>query len=569
MKKHNYLKSFKSEKPLDFYPRPSLERDSLINYLNLNGTCDCEIKKEDEIDLDKISFTKEILVPYPIESTLSGLEYDLGSDEVICYHKHFSYSFNKAKTILHIDGSDNITKVYLNNKYIGSHTGGYLPFSFDVSDVIKEENDLIILVSDKMDLNYPYGKQSKKNGGIWYTKTSGIWKTVWLESVESDYIERLKIDTDIDKKTLRINYFKEGFAYVEVYFKGLLIKEVSDYISGSEITFSDIHLWTCDNPNLYDLVIRYNDDEVKSYFAFRKISIVNHDGHKVFALNNEPFFMHGLLDQGYYHDGILTPSSFEALKKDLEVIKEYGFNTLRKHIKVEPEIWYYLCDKMGIIVWQDFVNSFKYNFFFDSLLPTVGLKKRSLKIASFSKEAKEFFINHSIDTIEFLYNHPSIVLWTIFNEGWGQFDTKEVYDLIKPFDATRIFDSASGWFMNHKEREIESLHVYFKPIKIKKKYEKPLVISEFGGYALKISDHTYYDKAFGYKIFDTLDEYNEAILKLYEKDIKENMKKGVCASIYTQVSDVEEEINGIMTYDREIIKLDKEVALKIKELLKF
>ena len=569
MKKHNYLKSSVTSASLDFYPRPTLVRDSLINYLNLNGSWDCEIKKGEDVDINTLSYSKQIMVPYPIESTLSGLEYDLGDDEVICYHKHFSYSFNKEKTILHIDASDNITKVYLNGTFIGEHIGGYLPFSFDVTSVINEENDLAVLVTDKTDTNFPYGKQSKKNGGIWYTKTSGIWKSVWLESVSNDYIGKLKIDTDIDNKTLKVNFFKEGFAHLDIYFDGLLIKTIEEYESGSQISFNDIHLWSPEKPNLYDIVINYNGDEVKSYFAFRKISIVSNNGFKVFALNNKPYFMHGLLDQGYYHDGILTPISLDVMVKELERVKEYGFNTLRKHIKVEPEIWYYLCDKMGIIVWQDFVNSFKYNFFFDSALPTIGFKGGTIKPRCYKRWAKDFFINHSIETIDYLYNHPSIVLWTIFNEGWGQFETKKVYNLIKPHDDTRIFDSASGWFNEHKDREVDSLHVYFKPIRIRKKHKRPLIISEFGGYALKVSGHTYYDKTFGYKVFDSKEEYNKALLALYERDIIGNMKKGVCAAIYTQVSDVEEEINGIFTYDREVVKLDKEIALKIKEAIKY
>lgn len=571
MKKHNYLNPLNELPKLSFYPRPSLKRDDSSNYLNLNGLWDCEVLKAniDDIDISSIEYTKKINVPYPIESQFSGLEYDLLDDEVIAYRLVFNYSPSKAKTYLHINGADNYLKCFLNGRYIGDHLGGYLPFSFELSNILNGENELVLLVSDKTDNNYPYGKQSKKNGGIWYTKTSGIWKSVWLESVDSDFIEKLKIDIDIDNKTLKIDFNKEERAHLEVLFKGEVVKDIKEYKSNDLITFDTINLWSPEEANLYDIKLTYKSDAIESYFGFRKICVVDKDGFKVFALNNKPYFMHGLLDQGYYPGGILTFDSLELVKEELQKIKEYGFNTLRKHIKIEEEIWYYLCDKLGIIVWQDFVNSFKYNFFFDSALPTIGFKKHTPKIRLYKKEYKDFFINHSIGTINLLYNHPSIVLWTIFNEGWGQFETKRVYDLVKPFDATRIFDSASGWFTCHKAREVESKHIYFKKIKINKKYNIPLIISEFGGYALKIDGHTYYDKAFGYKVFNDIKEYNDALLKLYQEDIYENMKKGVCASIYTQVSDVEEEINGLFTYDRKVMKLDKEVALKISKLLKY
>ena len=574
MKEHNTLLTTEpnSNKPLDFYPRPSLVRDHTNNYLNLNGEWDLAIVKEDFNNFNysnKLNYDKKIIVPYPIESHLSGLEYDLKDDELLIYHKSFKYIKNKDKTILHIDACDNFTKVYLNGKFVWENVGGYLPIVIDVTKQIKENNELVIVVSDPLDLNYPYGKQKKENGGIWYTKTSGIWKTVWIESVSSNYIEKLKINNDIDKKELRIDFYKEDNIGVEISFKDDLIKKIDNYKSNDIIKFDNIHLWSPEEPNLYDVKITYKDDIVFTYFGFRKISIIENNGFKVFALNNKPYFMHGLLDQGYYPDGILTPASLEIMEGDIKLVKEYGFNTLRKHIKLEPEMWYYLCDKYGIIVWQDFVNSFKYSFFFDSVLPIIGIKSFSPKIAFYKKKYKDFYIEHSKGIIDYLYNHPSIVLWTIFNEGWGQFETKKVYDIIKKCDNTRIFDSASGWYSCHKKREIQSEHIYFKPIVIRKHFKIPLVISEFGGYAYRVNNHSYYDKSFGYREYDSIDSLNDAIYKLYHDEIYGNMKKGVCSSIYTQLSDVEEELNGIITYDRKVIKLKKEVALKIKKLLKY
>lgn len=574
MKEHNILltESASKGKPLDFYPRPSLVRDDSNNYLNLNGKWNLEIIKGDFNSFNysnDLSFSKQIIVPYPVESVLSGLEYNLKDDELLIYQKKFRYDFNKDRTILHIDASDNFTKVFLNGEFVGENIGGYLPIIIDVTKYIKKQNELVVVVSDPLDQNYPYGKQKKENGGIWYTKTSGIWKTVWLESVPNDYIEKVRIFNDIDKRLLKIDFFKKDLCNLKIYYKDKLIKDIKSYKSNDLIEFDEIKLWSPEEPNLYDVIIEYKEDIIKTYFGFRKISIVEEDGHKVFALNNKPYFMHGLLDQGYYPDGILTPSSLRIMEKDLKIIKEYGFNTLRKHIKVEPEMWYYLCDKYGIIVWQDFVNSFKYSFFFDSVLPIIGIKGFSPKITFYKKEYKDFYINHSKRIIDYLYNHPSIVLWTIFNEGWGQFETKKVYNIMKECDKTRIFDSASGWYSTHRGREFESKHIYFKPIVIRKHYKIPLVISEFGGYAYRVDDHSYYNKSFGYREYDSIDSLNDAIYKLYHDEIYGNIKKGVCASIYTQVSDVEEELNGIMTYDRKVIKLKKEVALKIRDFLKF
>ena len=275
--------------------------------------------------------------------------------------------------------------------------------------------------------------------------------------------------------------------------------------------------------------------------------------------------MHGLLDQGYYPESLLSYPNIDCVINDLKKIKELGFNTLRKHIKVEDDIWYYYCDKLGIIVWQDFVNMFRYSFLFDSALPTV-FSKRLDRIRLYSKNDKEFFINHSLNIMKLLSNHPSVALWTIFNEGWGQFDTNKVYKIIKKNnDSNLLIDSASGWFKRNKATEVVSDHVYFKKFSIDKEYDKPYLLSEFGGYALRIDGHTYNEKEFGYKLYKDLDSLNNAIYDLYHNEIIPNIKKGLCATIYTQVSDVEDEVNGIFTYDRKVCTLNKDIALKIKE----
>ncbi|MCQ2554161.1 MAG: glycoside hydrolase family 2 [Clostridia bacterium] len=564
MKKYNRLETegeVNISCPLSYYPRPLLKRSEHENlYMNLNGVWKYEIVKTDAIsDFASLEFRNDILVPYAVESPLSMVERRLESDEYLIYRKEFTFCPEKNRTILHFGAVDNECEIYLNGNLAGSHIGGYLPFSFDVTDYLEENNTLIVKVRDRLDHHHPYGKQRKDNGGIWYTPVSGIWKTVWLESVDEKRIEKIDVNADADNGTVEL-LFTETECSVKKVTVSLGDKELLSFEEENEkacFTLPEVSLWSPKNPALYTFTVETETDRVESYFALRKIELKYRNGFKVFYLNNEPLFMHGLLDQGYYPDGIYTPKALETVLNDLITIKELGFNTLRKHIKIEDETWYYLCDRMGIIVWQDFVNSMPYDFFRDSALPTVGIRK--LKDKGFPEEDKEYFIQHSIDTINHLRNHPSIVLWTIFNEGWGQFDTEEVYERIKVHDDTRIFDVTSGWF-DCKSSSLDSRHVYFKPVKITEKDERALVISEFGGYSLATPGHMYSKKTFGYKGFKDRASYNKAFFDLYMNDIVSNIDKGVCASIYTQVSDVEEEINGIMTYDRAVVKLDREVA---------
>lgn len=558
--------------PLSNYPRPNLVRES---YLCLNGIWKYTISSYFDDCLNINNYLDDITVPYPLESELSGVSRRLKKGEYLGYFRKFNLDdFNVLdKVLLHFDSVDQITYVYLNNQLIGGNEGGYLPFTFDITKYLLPENELIVIVKDDLDMTYPYGKQKVKNGGMWYTPVSGIWKSVWIESVSNSYIKDIRITPSINyitntgivnlliDESIISNHYE-----VVVSYKGKVVhKEVYDKAS-IYLSIKDIYMWTPESPHLYDLSINTLSDSVKSYFAFREISIKEHNGYKVFFLNDKPYFMHGLLDQGYFMDGIYTPSDYDVYYNEIKKMKELGFNTLRKHIKVEPLLYYYYCDVLGMIVWQDMVNNSKYSFLLDTALPTIGFKK--LKSNRRGKSLNnEIFLDSARSTINLLYNFPCIVLYTIFNEGWGQFKTKEVYHYLKQLDASRIYDSCSGWFKG--DNDIESEHVYFKRVKINKKYDKPLVISEFGGYSYKVNHHVYNEKkTFGYKMFASLDALNKGIEELYNKDIIVNISKGVCASIYTQVSDVEEEINGIMTYDRAICKLDKEVALRISSKLK-
>lgn len=575
MKKINELytvDNFDRNHPLSYYPRPSLKRSEEYGYyLNLNGVWNYKIVKNKDFNNFSLydNFEDEIVVPYAIESLLSGVGKRLGVDEVLVYKKTFKYKAKKDLSILHFGAVDNYCKVYLNKEYVGEHIGGYLDFSFDISKYLKEENELIVLVYDKLDYKYPYGKQRKKNGGIWYTPSSGIWKSVWIESVAAEYIRNIKIDTNIDDKTLSLS-IDESLCeekHLQIYFKDELIKNVSFNESNITIKFDEISLWSPEEPNLYTFKIKTITDTVESYFGFRKVSIGFNKGYNVIYLNNKPYFMHGLLDQGYYSDGLYTPAALDVVINDLTNIKKLGFNTLRKHIKVEDDMWYYLCDKMGIIVWQDAVNNGKYRFIADTALPTLGARTKNLNLSP-KKEVKENFINHTKEMIDKLYNHPSIVLWTIFNEGWGQFETEKTFNIIKEFDKTRLYDAASGWFKDF-DTPLTSLHIYFKEIEIKDFTLRPIIISEFGGYSLKVDGHIYSAKSFGYKGFKSKEELNAGLKELYERDIIGNMKNGVCAAIYTQVSDVEEEINGLFTYDRKVVKADFNTFIDIANKLKF
>ena len=536
------------------YPRPQLRRDS---YLSLNGLWKYTINNDGNINED---FSNDIVVPYCIESYLSGVRKELNNDEYLIYKKEFvvDSEFLKEITLLHIDKVDQICEVYLNNELVGRGDNGYLPIVLEVSKFIKiGSNILIVKVKDELNTDYPYGKQSRKRGGMWYTPVSGIWGSVWLESVSKNYIKNLKITPNIDESTVRIKVYSDS-ANFEV-----IIKEEDKIIYESKVDgndfvvkIRDVKLWNPDNPFLYDLIIRNECDCIESYFAMRKFSCDN----KYFYLNNEKYFVNGVLDQGYFSDGIYTPSSYEMYKDDILKMKELGFNTLRKHIKVEPLMFYYYCDMYGMLVIQDMINVGEYSFLKHTALPTIGVKKNLMKV---SEIAKNNFISNLKGTIELLYNTPSLISYTIFNEGWGQFDDCKMYELVKSMDSTRVVDTASGWF-KPKYSDVESLHVYFRKVKLKK-YNKPIFVSEFGGYSYKVNGHVFNEnKEYGYKKYRDRKLFEDGFVELYERDILNNLENNLAGAIYTQVSDVEDEINGLLTYDRKVCKVNSK---RVKELM--
>lgn len=549
--------------PLSEYPRPQFKRDS---YLNLNGIWQCEFCESEEIPAE---FSYDIVVPFSPETPLSGVNRMLKSNEYLIYNKIFDLpdDFNKGKVFIHFGAVDQIAKVYLNGRFVGVHHGGYTPFSFEVSHLIQEHNTLNVVVRDLTEKNeYSRGKQKTNRGGIWYSAQSGIWQTVWLESTPDEYISNVRITPDLDNQT--VTFEADGNITVQklIYDGENLIADTTDTV----VKLENVKEWSPENPFLYDVVFKYKDDEVRSYFGMRKFSVGTDDsGMPRLMLNNKPYFMNGLLDQGYYPDGFLTPPSNEAMEFDVKSVKNLGFNMLRKHIKIEPMLWYHYCDVNGIIVWQDMINGGGNYGLEVSALPFVGINLDDSNYKTFKRtslEARKLYYKELEEMIAALYNCPCIAMWVPFNEGWGQFDSNYAYTLVKAMDSTRIVDSASGWH-DRGQTDVISKHIYFTPIKVHSG-NKPWCLTEFGGLSTRVKGHTFNNKMFGYKIFNSKQGLTKAYKNLFEKTIIPQIKDGLSATVYTQVTDVEDELNGLFTYDRKVQKIDTEVLKLINERVK-
>ena len=540
--------------PWTVYPRPQTKRES---YMNLNGAWDFAVNYEN---------MGAIRVPFCPESKLSciGKHFDEGS--LLCYTRNFRLEegFNKGRVILHIGAADQRADVYVNGKAVGSHLGGYEAFSYDITEFLQVENRLQIYCFDDLtDQSYPYGKQvlPEKRGGMWYTPVSGIWQTVWLESVPEIYIEKLHIENCGYSVKISVEPALSGT---------VTVAELGCFnLENGEVTITpeNPHLWSPEDPYLYDFTVEAGSDRVESYFAVRSLEIKKVGKYPRLCLNGKPYFFHGLLDQGYWPDGLFTPAAPECYADDILMMKKLGFNTLRKHIKVEAEEFYYQCDKLGMIVWQDMINNSDYNFLRDTALPTVGIQKLRDKNLHADPLSRKRFLEGMEATVNQLKNHPCICYWTIFNEAWGQFDSDTVYEQFKLLDDTRFVDSTSGWFRQEKS-DVDSRHVYFRKVKLQGDGIKPLILSEFGGKTYKAEDHVFNpDKSYGYGGCATKDALNEAVVKLYMDEIVPCVKNGLCGAIYTQVSDVEDEINGLVTYDRKVEKMDAQKMLQVASAL--
>ncbi len=517
-----------------------------------------------------------INVPYPPQSKLSGYKGEMGDELTYMCEFVIPDTFCKERIILHFGAVDQIADAYVNGVAVAHHEGGYLPFGADITDVVRRDavNELKVCVIDKLSIDYPYGKQCNKRGGMWYTPVSGIWQCVWIENVPKRYIESVKLTPDMTGVNIAVEGDVSGFDVIVRLSDGDSVTKHFDQregrvdldgiISDKGIPVKPL-LWSVETPHLYDMTVSAGEDEVDTYFALRVVDIRDVDGVKRMCLNGEPVFMHGVLDQGYFEEGIYVPKDELEYQRDVQRMKELGFNMLRKHIKIEPEVFYYACDKLGMLVVQDMVNNGPYSYIKDTVLATIGFKKRSdIKRRPGDEKRREVFEEHMKQTLEHLYNHPSIVVYTIFNEGWGQFDSDRMYELAKALDGSRLYDSTSGWFAQ-KKSDFDSQHIYFRTKKIKVK-DRPVFLSECGGFTYQVKEHCYDPKkSYGYGACKDSMELTRRIVSMYEKMVIPAIKDGLCGCVYTQLSDVEEEVNGMYTYDREVCKVDKAM---MKELAK-
>ena len=509
---------------------------------------------------------EDIILPYPPESKLSNYKGKTGNNLIytldFLYPECFKNLPNTNEIYLNFCAVDQTAKVILNGETVTFHEGGYLPFSIAVSKFLKEKNTLVVEVKDTLCHKYPYGKQKKKHGGMWYTPVSGIWGDVYLEVRGKTEIKSFAFTPDLKGVSLDIECKEPCIIEVTLPSGKKLVKNKtrSTYIAIPE---EEIRLWTPDSPYLYRTTIKNETDEVKTYFALRTFEIKKINGNPLFLLNGEPIFLNCVLDQGYFKDGIFLPKTTDEWSKDIIRMKDLGFNCLRKHLKIEPEIFYEACDRLGMLVLQDMVNSGSYKYVRQTVLPTIGLKF-GIDKRFFITKRRKFFIQHTIETVKTLYNHPSIIGWTIFNEGWGQFNSDKIYSLLKKVDSTRFIDSTSGWFAQNKS-DVKSEHIYFHNRILKGNGKQVLFLSECGGYGRIVDGHAFTDKLYGYgKTASSTEELTEKFRLLIDKMIIPSLKNGLCGFVYTQLSDIEDELNGLYTYDREVLKID---GRRVKGLL--
>jgi len=550
-----------TQHPWQSYPRPQMRRDI---WFNLNGWWDFAVSSDRE---PPQQYPEQILVPFPPQSLLSGIHRNIPEDMFLFYRKAFSLpeEFRSGRVLLHVGAADQIASVRLNGIPLGEHTGGYDPFTFDITHALQEENTLVIRVADQMSRGVlPSGKQSAKRGGMWYTPVSGIWQTVWMERVPEHYIRRIHIHTNETGAEITVDgNLPDGTVCVQTPNGELQVPLTRN---AARIELDSPRLWSPENPYLYQCTLCAGEDRVETYFALRTLSIETVNGIRRLCLNGKPYFFHGLLDQGYWSDGLFTPADPLCYEKDILAMKSLGFNTLRKHIKVEPEQFYYDCDRLGMVVFQDMVNNGGYNFLRDTALPTIGLKHRNDHRMHRDQETREAFLRTMEITVRQLENHPCVCYWTIFNEGWGQFDSASVYRRMKDLDSSRFIATVSGWFKGG-ESDVTAEHVYFKSFR-PVLTDKPLVLSEFGGYAFLPEGHAFHPgKEYGYRHYKTRQEFALGVQNLYQTEIIPAVKAGLCAAIYTQVSDVEDETNGLFSYDRKVLKLKPEEMLPIARRL--
>ena len=556
------------ESILPEYPRPQLVRDS---YVNLNGYWDYAITAADTAPE---RWDGQILVPFSPEAPLSGVGRALLPGQTLWYRRTLTQTRRPGqRLLLHFGAVDQEARVYVNGTLAGAHLGGYTAFTVELTAFLTDTPaELTVAVRDGTDTNeYCRGKQKTKRGGIWYTPQSGIWQTVWLEWVPERYITGLRITPDAANSLVRIVVEAEASCACYLHFAG---RRIGTFTNRETVVRVDApELWTPEHPKLYEFSAELGEDRVASYFALRDVGTgVDANGHPCLTLNGRPVFHTGVLDQGYWPDGLYTAPSDDALVWDIQTMKDLGFNMLRKHIKLEPMRWYYHCDRLGMLVWQDIPNGGgAYDFLTISAPLITRRHKRDDDYKRFARtdEAGRTEYRATLDeTVRQLYNCPCIVMWVPFNEGWGQFDAADAVRRIRTLDPTRTVDHASGWH-DQGAGDVQSLHVYFYKYRFHPdKLGRAVVLSEFGGYNLPCAGHTWNDANFGYRGYKTPEALEEAYRKLYEGQILPAAKKGLAACVYTQLSDVEDEVNGLVTYDRRVVKLPRVTPFSLNAQLK-
>ena len=543
--------------PWPAYPRPQLERE---DWLNLNG--DWHFQSEADGPGGGALREGRIRVPFCPESLLSGVEQPPKPGDRLDYRRTFTVpdAWRGKRVLLHCGAVMCSCEAQVNGETAALHVNGYLPFSADITEHLRPGvNELRISCSNDLDPRFPWGKQREKRGGMWYTPCSGIWQTVWLEPVPESFVRALRMDTGADWVEISAEGVESGVIELDG-------REYPLRDGRARIVLENPHLWSPEDPYLYRFTLTSGADCVRSYFALRTLTSETVDGVPRLCLNGRPYFFNGLLDQGYWSDGLYTPPAPESYEQDILAMKALGFNTLRKHIKIEPELFYYACDRLGMIVFQDMVNNGKYRFFRDTLLPTLRLQHISDRRMNPDAATRRLFLDSMAQTVEHLRNHPCVCLWTIFNEGWGQFEADKAYDALKALDPTRFVDSTSGWF-KQKKSDVESLHIYFTRLKLGRE-KRPQLLSEFGGYVWKDPAHSFnLEKTYGYRIFPDRESFVAALQALYRQQLLPLLPQGLCGAIYTQVSDVEDETNGLLSFDRRMQKLRPEELLPILEQL--
>ncbi|HPH97051.1 MAG TPA: glycoside hydrolase family 2 TIM barrel-domain containing protein [Anaerolineaceae bacterium] len=569
--------------PLPEYPRPQLTRPA---WINLNGPWDYAIQPLE--NPAPASYAGKILVPYAVESLLSGVQKPLMPDQKLWYRRVFADPRGEllgpanpdGRILLHFGAVDYECTIWVNGQRIGEHRGGYLPFTFDITAALHEnENEIVLSVWDPSDAGMQQrGKQVLKPNGIWYTPISGIWQTVWLEGVPQVSIEALKLTPDLAQACLKVEVKLRGAAQAG------LILEAAAFAGGEAaalgsapagtaltLTIPTPRPWSPADPFLYDLQVRLvrdgrTVDAVGSYFAMRSFGLApDARGHLRFTLNGEPLFLYGPLDQGYFPDGLYTPPSEEAMLYDIAYTRRLGFNFIRKHIKVEPLRWYYHCDRLGMIVWQDMPNGGRFAGDVLAILAMLfGYHRNDTRWLSRFGRADEAnraeFRAELAGMVAHLYNSPCIAVWVPFNESWGQFNARETAEWLKQADPTRLVDHVSGWY-DQGGPDFQSRHIYFKKLWRPRPDQRAFVMSEFGGFSLQTPGHMWQeDKKFGYRFYETPQALTAAYLALLEDEVLPLIPQGLTAAVYTQTTDVEIEINGFLTYDRKVEKMDAEAV---------